>query len=186
MNDLSKLKLLIDWKHPAFHKQTVRNNISQHLWLKKIRVHMLKSYNYTCAICNCKVPVEKASRSLHVHEVEEYDLDNLVCHLKKLELLCVNCHNIHHFKRAKAVFTQEQMVRLIEHFLDVNNCEFEDFVRCYNAREKQDIELITARLDQDIVSHYHNGTFMYSVSKDVPFHDDIVAQLQKKGLLYEE
>ncbi|EMA6344842.1 hypothetical protein U3450_003898 [Bacillus cytotoxicus] len=145
---------------------------------------MLETYDYTCSICGYKGAPENARYTIHVHEVEEYDFDNLVCHLRKLELVCVKCHNIHHFKRALQVLNQEQLIDLAEHFMKVNHCKSEDLMQCYRIRQKQDMEFIQQCIENADARQNRGKRITFTVHEDVLFHDEIVKQLGKKGLLY--
>lgn len=51
MNEFSHFKLKIDAKPTMFHGKTVRSNLTQSLWLKKIRTQILIENNYSCVIC---------------------------------------------------------------------------------------------------------------------------------------
>lgn len=129
--DYRNFKLKIDLKPSAYHRNTVRRNISQTLW-KKIRAQVLEEHNYTCSICGHAPPVEELKR-LHVHEIEEYAKDELLCMLKGLDLICEKCHAFHHIGRTFSILNKEQISELKLHFIKVNNCSEDDFNKYLKA-----------------------------------------------------
>ncbi|MES5957428.1 hypothetical protein QCI42_29480 [Bacillus fungorum] len=187
MRDFSMFILLPDWKPPIFHGKTVRSNISQSLWRKKIRQTLLESHNFTCCICNHN-ELKENSRKLHAHEVEEYDLDKLVCCLQDIQLLCAKCHAFSHFQLTLARATPEQIIDLENHFIQVNNCEREDlrkYLCLKRERENEITKELYARLGLQNVIRRVNYKVTYKVNECVPFYNEIVFQLKNKGLLYE-
>ncbi|PFJ16511.1 hypothetical protein COI89_10905 [Bacillus cereus] len=187
MRDFSMFILLPDWKPPIFHGKTVRSNITQSLWRNKIRKTLLEAYNFTCCICNHN-ELKENSRKLHAHEVEEYDLDKLVCCLQDIQLLCAKCHAFSHFQLTLARATPEQIIELENHFMQVNNCEREDLRKYLCLKRKRENEItkeLYARLGIQNVIKRVNYKVTYKVNECVPFYNEIVFQLKNKGLLYE-
>ncbi|MCY9043080.1 hypothetical protein MOE48_17525, partial [Bacillus inaquosorum] len=171
MDEFSHFKLKIDAKPTLFHGKTVRKNLTQTLWLKKIRPHILKENNYTCAICKHR-PNEENYKELHVHEIEEYDFDNGVVKLIDLDLICENCHAFQHFKRTQLVLSPEQLDRLIIHFTKVNNCSIEEYKR---YRKKLQRSVFEQNIDRIISQQEGTRTkiehIRFAILGDIPFKD---------------
>jgi hypothetical protein len=77
-----------------------------------------------CAICGSR------QGSLHAHEEWEYieGKNSGVARLKCINLVCQDCHSIHHIGRTQRLLvegciTQATWDRLIGHFLRVNSCD---------------------------------------------------------------
>ncbi|MBR9655000.1 MULTISPECIES: hypothetical protein [Bacillus] len=174
--DFTHFKLLPDWKPVIFHGHTIRSVVTRTLW-NKIRQHILKTYNYTCCICDFNATSNEEFRKLHVHEVEEYDFENLVCHLKGLQLICATCHSFHHFQRTIRVLNKEQLIHLENHFMRVNNCEKGILHKCVLKKQEQ-----LKNLNTYLLKH---TTVTFTVNKDVPFYDEILKQLIKKNILFQ-
>jgi hypothetical protein len=187
--DLSDFKLLPDAKPSLFHYQTVRGNIPQSLWLHKIRPCILERQGKTCSICGWTPKNDFELRKLHLHEIEDYDFQNVVCHLKDIDLICEKCHAFHHIARTKMVLTKEKWEDLLKHFIKVNDCSseiiehwasFENKVfRLKNENDKNQ--------DKDLPSIHElmSRTVRYTVSPNIPFADEIIKQLEQKGILYQ-
>ncbi|MED4403724.1 hypothetical protein [Metabacillus fastidiosus] len=184
MNHFKNYKLKIEWKPGQFHGKTIRKNLSQTLWLKKIRPQILKKFNYTCQICSFHPEEEKDYRLLHVHEIEEYDTENLICNLKGLDLICINCHSFHHFGRTVSVTTKEQMEKLKEHFKKVNNCTEDDFIEHYRYVRDQKMKIFNDMLNntKSYNQSRNNNTVKFRITGQIPFKEEVIKQLQKKDL----
>ena len=187
--DLSKFKLLPTAKPGLFHFKTVRGSISTNLWLKKIRPSILDRDKKTCSICGW-IPEESETSKLHLHEVEEYDFYNVVCHLKDIELICVKCHGFHHIVRTRGFATKEQWEDLLDHFVKVNNCspEVKDFWAAFEKkaaafqREKENVNF----KDLPPWDEISKKTVRYTVNSTLPYADEMIKQLKKKGLLFNQ
>ncbi|WP_052658757.1 hypothetical protein [Bacillus thuringiensis] len=174
--DFTHFKLLPDWKPVMFHGHTIRSVVTRTLW-NKIRQHTLETYNYTCCICEFKAVSIEEYKKLHVHEVEEYDFKNLVCHLKNLHLICATCHSFHHFQRTLRVLNKDQLINLEKHFMKVNNCEQGILRKCVLQRQNQLKEL-------NIYPSKHNK-ITFTVDPKLPFYEEILKQLLKKNILFQ-
>ncbi|MCY9259154.1 hypothetical protein MOF13_08620 [Bacillus spizizenii] len=187
MDEFAHFKLKIDAKPTMFHGKTVRKNLTQSLWLKKIRPQILKENNYTCDICKHH-PKEENYKELHVHEIEEYDFDNGVVKLIGLDLICANCHAFQHFKRSQLVLSSEQLDRLIIHFTKVNNYSIEDYKRYRKklqsyAFERNNIERILSQETQSNRTQIDHIRF--AILGDIPFKDLVIERLKQKDVYYE-
>ncbi|MFG3613333.1 hypothetical protein [Rummeliibacillus stabekisii] len=179
------LKLKINIK-TGTHGKTVRGSISQYLWLKKIRPAILTKYNYKCSICGFE-PEESERKQLHVHEIEEYDFDQDICELKGLELICSSCHSFYHLYRSYSVTTKAQMDELISHFTRVNEIEreeYQEYVRLLQCSWRN--ESIKS-IDEQINKGYYDcdKIVTFKISYAIPYKEEVVKQLKKKGLYIE-
>jgi hypothetical protein len=103
--DLTAFKLVPSARNPMFYGSTVRKTVGN-IWLKKVRPAILEQQKKTCSIC-CWIPENDIHmKDLHLHEIEEFDFENKVCHLKEIELICNKCHAFQHIGRTKGVSTQ--------------------------------------------------------------------------------
>ncbi|PDY82764.1 hypothetical protein [Bacillus cereus] len=171
------MKLEVSWKPKAFHKITVRETLPQ-LW-KKIRPFVLQQFDCTCQTCGYKEHDPNKYRDIHVHEMEEYDFENYVCHLKGLELICKNCHAFHHYQRTLHYSSKERLEELNDHFMKVNGC---DAVELEFQFEEKEFELYKITYMKPPAGL----TPKFTVDSNVPFYLDIVNQLEKKGLLFKK
>ena len=185
-----KFKLKIDLKPSAYHYNTVRKNLSQTLW-KKIRLYILEEHNYTCSICGYTPPVEELKR-IHVHEIEEYAEDELLCILKGLDLICENCHAFHHIGRTFSVLNKEQINKLKLHFIKVNNCSEDDFKEYYKAFVSKNRETALKAMKERIETNKEisitkeksilDDIVLYRIEGNIPFKEEAIKQLADKGL----
>lgn len=188
--DYRKFKLKIDLKPSAYHHNTVRKNISQTLW-KKIRVQVLEEHNYTCSICEYAPPAEELKR-LHVHEIEEYAKDELLCLLKGLDLICEKCHSFHHIGRTFSILNKKQISELKLHFIKVNNCSEDDFNEYFKAflskNREASLEAKKERIAKDKETTLTkeksilDDTVLYRIEGNIPFKEEAIKQLTDKGL----
>lgn len=118
---------------------------------------------------------------MHVHEDEEYANDELLCILKGLDLICEDCHAFYHIGRTMSVLNDEQLNKLRDHFMKVNNCSEKDFNNYLKSvlRKYQDDnfefvkKLMTKNKNKGKTSTY-NGTILnkvvlFRVEGDIPF-----------------
>ncbi|KJR69273.1 hypothetical protein [Bacillus velezensis] len=180
-------KLKIDAKPSLFHGSTVRKAVGQSLWYR-IRDYILKKEVPVCCICGFS-PQQDEMRNLHLHEIDHYDFENIVVKLLGLNLICANCHAFHHFGFTQLYSSKEKMERLIEHFVKVNECEINDFKeyrRSLLFRRQPDSEIKKTKSNlsfQDI--KVGNYTVRYAILGDIPFKDEVIEKLNKKGLYYQ-
>lgn len=166
--------LKMEAKPVEFHGKTVRENIPQALW-RKIRIEVLANQNYECSICYFK-PEETEMKKLHVHEIERYDFENGVCELESLNLICVKCHSFHHMGRTSATATKEYMEELIEHFMDVNDCDWLDY-QSYKLSAMA--EQSKNRKNRKAISP---DQIKFKVTGDIPYRNEVITQLKNREL----
>ncbi|MDR0143290.1 hypothetical protein V7728_16210 [Bacillus sp. JHAA] len=187
MDKYSNFKLKIDAKPSLFHGRTVRKAVGQSLWYR-IRDHILQKDTPVCSICGFS-PQPDEMRNLHLHEIEDYDFENIVVTLSGLNLICANCHAFHHFGFTQLYSSKEKMERLIEHFAKVNECEindFKDYRRSLLFRLQPEAETKKTKTNlsfQDIKAG--NYTVRYAIIGDIPFKDEVIDKLNKKGVYYQ-
>ncbi|MCZ2259849.1 HNH endonuclease [Sporosarcina sp. G11-34] len=173
--------LKIEAKPNLFSGSSVRKAISPYLWGKKIRPQVLKDCNYTCQICGFQ-PGKDEYRNVHVHEIEEFDFENVVIILKGLDLICQKCHQFHHIVRMYKVNTKEQIDDLILHFQQVNECDYIDY-RGY----KLEREVHSMIKHKDKQQKLEEGQIMrYKIAGDIPFKDEVIAKLRENYLYFED
>ncbi|MCX2851381.1 hypothetical protein OQ471_05105 [Bacillus sp. KeR2] len=189
MEDFFNFKLKINAKPSMFHGKTIRKNLTDTLWREKIRVAILERKNYSCMICNYMPPISDLSR-LHVHEVEEYDFENRVVKLLDLNLICVNCHSFHHFKRSQLVLTKDQLANLAKHFCNVNNCTMEDYEQYKQFLKEKRFKEIKEEINRELqlkkpLGKKDNTEIKFAILGDIPYKDLVIERLKKKGVYYE-
>ena len=182
-SDFSHFKLRVDWKPSQFRGHSVKRNISQYLWNKKIRKQTLLEREHTCRICGYE-PDEENLRYLEMHEIEQYDEVNLVCRLEGIDLICKRCHAFHHLGFTYSRTTKEQFDELIQHFMKVNNCTEEDFRSHFNAVRDQKFQGIPSLTEMKKMRE-DTRVVRYSVTGDIPYKDEVISQLKKKNLYVE-
>jgi hypothetical protein len=182
------LNLRIELKPGFFHGKTVRGSISQHLWLRKIRPVILSEFNYKCSICSFE-PAESDRKQLQVHEVEKYYLDNSICELLGLELICGSCHSFHHIGRTYGVSTSAKMKELINHFTKVNKVDEEDYHEYFKLLKcmwrDESIKKLDERTYSDILSN-RDKKVRFKISCDIPYKEEVINQLKKKDIYVED
>ncbi|MGG2056321.1 hypothetical protein ABFY48_18405 [Lysinibacillus pakistanensis] len=153
--------------------------------MEKIRSSVLEENNYECTICGYQPPVEELEK-LHVHEVEEYGEDELLCILKDLDLICINCHSWQHIGRTFSRLNNEQLNKLKLHFMNVNNCSEDDYkkyLREFKFRKRE----AALKAIKDGVKMLGKNTVLdnlvlYRIEGDIPFKEEVTKQLANKGL----
>lgn len=94
---------------------------------KTIREEQLKIYNYKCAICG------DTEKKLHCHEDWEIDNKKHIQKLKGLKIICEYCHHCIHWGRLQMIDNTGKLIEAVsEHFLKINNCSREIFVKHKN------------------------------------------------------
>lgn len=94
----------------------------------KLRRQLIKEQGSRCAICGA------TGERLHGHEVWDYREKKTIgiAVLLRVEIVCVDCHDIHHWARTTKIFeagniTAERYKYLRRHFRTVNGCRQEAF-----------------------------------------------------------
>ena len=185
---LDGFRLLPTAKPPLFHFHTVRGNVSAYLWQKKLRPVVLEQLQRTCSICGWQPTIKEEERKLHLHEIEEYDYENMVCHLIDIQLICVKCHALQHIMRTQSVLTAEKWDDLMQHFITVNGCssdvldDWELIVTKSMQRDKNLMTMPPLAEQKELTKKARR----YTVANHLPFAEEMTKQLSKKGLLHQE
>jgi len=126
MDKIQKLKLTIELVPLPLWHSNLRKVLS-HLEWDKIRKQSYADANHKCAICGVKA-------KLNCHEIWEYNDKKHVQKLTGFIALCDNCHMIKHigFAGIQASKGLLDMNELVEHFIKVNNVDFNAFRIHYN------------------------------------------------------
>ncbi len=186
--NLSEFKLLPNAKPGLFHNSTVRSNV-KYIWQKKVRPAVLELKGKSCSICGWKPENEQDIKNLQLHEVEEYDFDNMVCHLKDIVVVCGKCHSFHHIARTKSVTNKEQWYDLLRHFVTVNGCTT-DIVKYWPQFESRVFRLENEKTKKQYgelppFRDLRNKTVCYSINAHIPFVNEMMRKLDEQGLLYQ-
>lgn len=188
--DITDFKLLPSAKPPLFHGYTVRKTVSSYFWGKKLRPFMLDQQGKKCTVCGWTPEHETEMKRLHLHEIEEYDFDNKVCHLIDIQLICWKCHSFQHIVRTKSVSTKEQWEDLMLHFIRVNGCpaeianEFDLVVtKALQQENNREKPLRTQSLEEMFELAAKPARF--TINPSIPFAEELKKQIETKGLLYE-
>jgi len=96
--------------------------VKKSVW-KKISEEVRSKAGWKCEICGA----EPSRQFLHAHEIWEYDEENAVQRLVGMISLCIRCHDIKHMGRSQKIYPQERINELIQHFMDVNQCDMDDY-----------------------------------------------------------
>ena len=106
----------------------------------KLRVIAYAAADHRCEICGgTGSRFSKANPGgLEAHEVWEYVIEGQAGTQKLIRLiaLCPRCHACKHMGRAGAVLPPDELAKLKEHFLVVNNMTLAEF-QDYQAREME-------------------------------------------------
>lgn len=91
-----------------------------------VRKEIYKTANYSCMTCGM------TGIAVHCHEVWLFDDLKKIQVLRGFQCICPDCHSIKHWGRTVAISNQgkiprSEVVRLIEHFCEVNKCTEQDF-----------------------------------------------------------
>ena len=111
------LRLTIELVPKPCWYSNMRTQVSRSAW-DKIRKEVYALYKYHCGVCHV------GNVTLHCHEKWQYD-DTL--HIQKLNgfiALCEMCHHCKHMGLASILAAEGKLdlERVIEHFMNVNQC----------------------------------------------------------------
>jgi hypothetical protein len=125
------LKLRIELVPKPLWGRNLRSNdgLGKKRW-DKLRHKLVESDGARCAICG------NTEKKLNGHEVWDYREKKTVgtAALLRVEIVCVDCHDIHHWARTTRLFqacriASERYGFLRKHFRKVNGCRQADFDR---------------------------------------------------------
>jgi hypothetical protein len=126
---LGSLKLQIELVPKRLWEQNLRSSegLGKARW-DKLRRQLIKERGAGCEICGA------VGQRLHGHEVWDYREKKTAgtAVLLKVEIVCVDCHDIHHWARTTKLFeagkvSVERYKHLRKHFRIVNGCRQEEF-----------------------------------------------------------
>ena len=126
-----RLKLRIELVPERLWEQNLRHHdgLGKHRW-DKLRRQIIKKNGARCNICGA------TDRKLHGHEIWDYREKKTVgtAVLLGVEIVCIDCHDIHHWGRTTKLFqdgviSAERYRHLRKHFRRVNRCTQEVFDR---------------------------------------------------------
>ena len=111
------MKLKIELVPASSWWNNLRKSLPRREW-DKIRKKSYEDSGNRCAVCNWE-------GTLNCHEIWDYDDEKNIQTLVGFTALCRRCHHIKHIGLA-GILAQEG--RLIEHFMEVNDCSKDDFI----------------------------------------------------------
>lgn len=116
-----EFKLSIELVPKTAWNKNVRSEISKTAW-NEIRTDVCASQENKCGICEADV-------SLSCHEIWNYDELNHIQELMDFVALCNLCHHVKHIGYASILAKQGKldMQEVEEHFMQINNCDFQAF-----------------------------------------------------------
>lgn len=110
--------------------------LGKYRW-QKLRRELVKTHGMRCAICG-------ATGKCYGHEVWDYREKEKVgtAVLLRIEMVCMDCHDIHHWGRivvllAQGAITAERYYHLKKHFRRVNGCRREVFDNHFREARQQ-------------------------------------------------
>ena len=118
------------------HNLRLHDGLGKYRW-DKLRHEIIEKDGARCTICGA------TDRKLHGHEVWDYREKKTVgmAVLLRVEIVCIDCHDIHHWGRTtklfqKGVISAERYGHLRKHFRRINRCTQQVFDRHFlrNAR----------------------------------------------------
>jgi len=188
--DLAKFKLLPSAKPPFFHGSTVRK-AAQYFWNNKLRPAVLEQQENKCSICGWLPDKEENIKRLHLHESENYDFQNKVCHLIEVKLICRDCHSLQHIGRTNSVLSKEQWENLMQHFINVNGCSPDvdfDLVLAKSIQSEGHFEAqrkMTSGMTLEERMKLAKKPVRFTINPGIPLAEELKVQLSKRELLYE-
>jgi hypothetical protein len=135
--DTSKgLRLTIELVPSPCWYSNLRSSMTRANW-DKLRKSVYAEYNYHCGVC------QTSDVTLHCHEIWQYDDENHIQNLTGFIALCEMCHHCKHIGLAGILASEGKLDfgRVIEHFMQVNQCSREE----YQAHEKQAWDVLHER-----------------------------------------
>lgn len=117
---MRKLKLRIEPIPNFTWGISLANKLPREEW-DELRQKVYRDAGYTCEICGTN------NKTLHCHEVWEFDNTKAIQRLVKLECSCELCHDVHHFGRTKVTKSASYSDRCIGHWCRVNRLTRGDF-----------------------------------------------------------
>ena len=146
----TQLKLTVELVPYTSFESNLRYTLSKEDW-DIVRKSAYKRYEYQCGICG------KNNVVLSAHEEWDYIITDKknktgIQKLTNIISLCNECHMIKHIAFADELAAQGKldMKKLVQHFLDVNNCSLDRFVLHYADSLKKWEKQSEYKFDLDI------------------------------------
>src|SRR5713101_2941475 len=119
---LEELRLTIELVPSTCWFSNMRTKMPRAAW-DKLRKQVYAQYNNRCGICQAE------NVKLHCHEIWQYDDALYVQNLAGFIALCEMCHHCKHMGLAGILANkgQSDFKKVIEHFMRVNQCSYEEF-----------------------------------------------------------
>jgi len=99
----------------------MRSEFPRSVW-DRIRKEQYASQGHQCGVC-------KTAGRLSCHEIWEFDDDNRIQKLKGFIALCDLCHAVKHLGRTAVLEGIVERKAVEEHFMRVNECDLQTFVK---------------------------------------------------------
>ncbi|UOQ44933.1 hypothetical protein MUN89_02980 [Halobacillus salinarum] len=191
---MSGFKLTMEIRKPVYaQKKTVREAIPRSLW-NAVRNDIQSKSDFQCQICG-----RREEGKLQAHEVWDYDEEKFLLILQEIQALCKSCHDLKHIHHAARRTKDSKaralvMQKLKNHFMKVNACTEADFHRHYRNQVAKSETSLVARSLEDLIelrelrereAFLSEQKWRFVIAGNVPFAEQIKAELHKKGLLYE-
>ena len=119
---------------------SLANKLPKDEW-DELRHKVYRDADYKCEICGSN------NKTLHCHEIWDYDDKKEIQRLVRLECCCELCHDVHHFGRTSEEKSSTYIDRCIGHWCRVNKknrgdfAEYLDYIKELN-RKRADIQYI--------------------------------------------
>lgn len=122
-NKIPELKLHIELVPKTSWYDNLRKMMKEKDW-DNLRREVYAKYNQKCGICD-------ATGRLNCHEIWEYDDSKHVQKLRGFIALCDMCHHVKHLGLAQILADRGELDldTVIQHFMNVNNCGRNTFMK---------------------------------------------------------
>ena len=127
-----RFRLTIELVPYPSHYNGLSHRLPKKEW-DKIRKATYAKYGNKCGICG-------AEGRLNCHEIWEYDDEKHIQKLEGLIALCNKCHFVKHLDFGRLYFSKDfekDQLEIMEHFMEINDCNWEIFDRYYSAVSSQ-------------------------------------------------
>lgn len=153
----------------------------------RIRQTVLRQHQYTCEICGHRSNKQLSDTELHVHEAWTFDREKHTVKLVRLKCLCSTCHEFHHVgymhvRSRNGEISEQRANELLRHYIRINQSHPKAFL--YDLFRTFDHFQTQEKLDH--LAGLHEAKWLFEVDEDVTCYYEIVANLRRQNLLYEE
>ena len=102
----------------------LRNRMGAYRW-RKLSQQKREEAGHRCQICRF---LGSGKGDLHLHELWEYDDHKRIQKLTGFEVVCRDCHDVHHWGRSTTKANQNRIDQLLIHACFVNHCGVETWI----------------------------------------------------------